>query len=177
MRCRWCREKRKKRWKREQEDSRRGLEKDSEKRRVTTLMKKKIERMERRADLSKRQFRNYEKGTGLCGAICWPERDHIAFLFFGCRADAAPRRLRAWGHNPFSIRIEEQAPCIYFARLPPFSCYFKYHRSWVGNRPIADHATRFGSLEARIMMNDGRHGESCNCLFCMLLCIKSRLVN
>lgn len=166
---RWRREKRKKRWKRGQEDGRRGLEKDGEKRWVTTPMEKKTERMERGADLSKRQFRNYEKGTELCGATCWPERDRIAFFFFGCGADAAPRRPRAWGHNPFSIRIKERAPCIYFARLPPFSCYFKYHRSRAGNRPIADHATRFGSLETRVMMNDRRHGESIACCVCIKL--------
>lgn len=147
MRCRF-RDDVKKKGRRDEKEGKRmaeGLEKDGEKRRITTPMEKKIERMECGADLSKRQFRNYEKGTGLCGATCWPERDRIAFFFFGC--GAVPRRPRAWGLNPFSIRIEEWVPCIYFTRLPPFSCYFKYHWSRTGNRPIADHATKFGSLE------------------------------
>jgi len=37
----------------------------------------------RGADLSKRQFRNYERGTGLHGATRRPERDRIAFFSLG----------------------------------------------------------------------------------------------
>lgn len=137
---------------------------DGEKRWVTTPMEKKIERMERGADLSKRQFRNYERGTG---SVERPAgRNEIVSRFSSSATGPRPHRVdRARGHNPFSIRIVQRTSCIYFTRLPPFSCYFKYHRSRAGRRTI-DNATRFAlqrpinraSAASTIRQSYVRHG-------------------
>lgn len=68
---------------------------------VTTPMReKKIERIDRGADLSKRQFRNYERETGYVGRPAG--RNEIVSRFSSLTARGVDR---ARGHNPSTIRI------------------------------------------------------------------------
>lgn len=73
----------------------------------------KIERIDRAdADLSKRQFRNYERGTGSVGRPAG--RNEIVSRFSSLTARGVDR---ARGHNPTTIRISRWGRVVYISYM------------------------------------------------------------
>lgn len=118
MRCRF-RDDVKKKGRRDEKEGKRmaeGLEKDGEKRRITTPMEKKIERMECGADLSKRQFRNYEKGA-LWSDLLAGTRSYRVFLL---RLRGRTTSTARVGAQPFLDKNRGMGPLYIFYTTSSF---------------------------------------------------------